>query len=91
MTVPSWNSVLSKGAASCKSSKKKVLGRAEARRKFTVEDLVAQTEGIECPKTDAVLDEIPSAYKNIDVVMENQKDLVEVVHVLRQVLNVKGA
>ncbi len=38
-----------------------------------------------------MLDEIPSAYKNIDVVMENQKDLVEVVHVLRQVLNVKGA
>ena len=76
---------------SCSHGAGRTMSRAEARRKFTVEDLVAQTEGIECPKTDAVLDEIPSAYKNIDVVMENQKDLVEVVHVLRQVLNVKGA
>ena len=49
------------------------------------------TEGVECRKDDAVLDELPAAYKDIDVVMENQRDLVEVVHVLKQVLCVKGA
>lgn len=42
-------------------------------------------------KTEAVLDEIPGAHKDIDVVMDNQKDLVEVVHILKQVLCVKGA
>jgi tRNA-splicing ligase RtcB len=38
-----------------------------------------------------VIDEIPGAYKDIDVVMENQQDLVEVVHTLKQVMCVKGA
>ncbi|HLS16698.1 MAG TPA: RtcB family protein [Paenalcaligenes sp.] len=55
-----------------------------------VEDLRAQTDGIECRKDAGVLDEIPSAYKDIDEVMENQKDLVEVLHTLRQIVNVKG-
>jgi len=44
----------------------------------------------ECRKDKAVIGEIPSAYKNIDVVMENQNDLVEVVHTLRQVACIKG-
>jgi tRNA-splicing ligase RtcB len=56
-----------------------------------VADLKAQTRGVECRKDDAVLDEIPGAYKDIDQVMDNQKDLVEVVHTLKQVLCVKGA
>lgn len=67
------------------------MSRTEARRRFQVADLVRLTEGVECRKDDAVLDELPAAYKDIDVVMENQKDLVEVVHVLKQVLCVKGA
>jgi tRNA-splicing ligase RtcB len=57
---------------------------------FTVDDLIKQTEGVECRKDDAVLDEIPSSYKDIDVVMSNQTDLVEVLHTLKQVLCVKG-
>ncbi|MCX7998637.1 MAG: RtcB family protein, partial [Leptospiraceae bacterium] len=48
------------------------------------------TQGIECRKDKGVLDEIPKAYKDIDVVMRQQKDLVEIMHELRQVLNVKG-
>jgi tRNA-splicing ligase RtcB (3'-phosphate/5'-hydroxy nucleic acid ligase) len=55
-----------------------------------VADLVAQTEGIECRKDGGVLDEIPSAYKSIEKVMEDQRDLVEVVAELRQVLCIKG-
>jgi tRNA-splicing ligase RtcB len=57
---------------------------------FSVDDLVQQTAGIECRKDAGVLDEIPQAYKDIDVVMDNQTDLVEVVHTLRQVLCIKG-
>jgi tRNA-splicing ligase RtcB (3'-phosphate/5'-hydroxy nucleic acid ligase) len=66
------------------------MSRGEAKRRFSVEDLVAQTEGIECRKDGGVVDEIPGAYKPIEQVMENQRDLVEVVAELRQVLCVKG-
>jgi tRNA-splicing ligase RtcB len=67
------------------------MSRTEARRRFTLTDLVEQTQGVECRKDDAVLDEIPGSYKDIDVVMSNQTDLVDVVHVLKQILCVKGA
>ncbi len=76
---------------SCSHGAGRRMSRAGARKLFTIEDLKAQTEGVECRKDDAVLDEIPGAYKDIDEVMENQKDLVEVVHTLRAVLCVKGA
>jgi tRNA-splicing ligase RtcB len=76
---------------SCSHGAGRAMSRTEARRRFQVADLVRLTEGVECRKDDAVLDELPAAYKDIDVVMENQKDLVEVVHVLKQVLCVKGA
>jgi len=66
------------------------MSRGEAKRRFSVRDLLQQTEGVECRKDAGVLDEIPSAYKPIEKVMENQKDLVEVVAELRQVLCVKG-
>ena len=76
---------------SCSHGAGRRMSRAAARRQFTVDDLIAQTAGVECRKDDAVLDELPSAYKDIDQVMENQKDLVEVLHTLRAVLCVKGA
>jgi tRNA-splicing ligase RtcB len=66
------------------------MSRGEAKRRFTVKDLVTQTRGVECRKDGGVLDEIPAAYKPIEKVMENQKDLVEVEAELRQVLCVKG-
>jgi tRNA-splicing ligase RtcB len=66
------------------------MSRGKAKEKFTVEDLQRQTAGVECRKDAGVLDEIPGAYKDIDQVMENQKDLVEIVATLRQVLCVKG-
>jgi tRNA-splicing ligase RtcB len=66
------------------------MSRGEAKRRFTVKDLAVQTAGIECRKDGGVLDEIPSAYKSIERVMENQKDLVEIVAELRQVLCIKG-
>jgi tRNA-splicing ligase RtcB len=66
------------------------MSRGQARKRFTVNDLKEQTKGVECRKDGGVLDEIPGAYKDIGKVMEQQKDLVEVVAELRQVLCVKG-
>jgi len=76
---------------SCSHGAGRKMSRSKARKLFSVADLEEQTRGVECRKDDAVLDEIPSSYKDIDVVMENQRDLVEVVHVLKQILCVKGA
>lgn len=76
---------------SCAHGAGRTFGRKEAIRRFTVADLEAQTEGVECRKDAAVLDELPAAYKDIDTVMANQADLVEVVHTLKQVMCVKGA
>lgn len=76
---------------SCSHGAGRAMSRSKARKTFTVEDLKAQTEGVECRKDDSVLDEIPAAYKSIDEVMDNQKDLIEVVHTLKQVLCVKGS
>ena len=64
--------------------------RSAARKKFTRSELDAAMTGIECRRTDAFLDEIPAAYKNVDVVMADAADLVEVTHTLRQIVNVKG-
>ena len=64
--------------------------RSRARRTFTVEDLRAAMGDIEYRDTAAFVDEIPAAYKDIDVVMKDAEDLVEVRHVLRQIVNVKG-
>lgn len=66
------------------------MSRNQAKKHFTQEDLIAQTAGVECRKDLDVLDEIPAAYKDIDQVIENQKDLVRVVAVLKQVLCIKG-
>lgn len=68
----------------------RVLSRHQAARRFSEQDLRAQTEGVECRKDRRLLDETPGAYRDIEVVMAQQQDLVEVEHVLKQVLCVKG-
>jgi tRNA-splicing ligase RtcB (3'-phosphate/5'-hydroxy nucleic acid ligase) len=64
--------------------------RSAARKKFGREQLDSAMRGIEWRRTDAFLDEIPDAYKPIDVIMDDARDLVEVRHTLRQIVNVKG-
>ncbi len=66
------------------------MSRGQARKVFSNEDLIAQTEGVLCRKDGGVLDEIPGAYKDIDEVMANQSDLTEVLHTLKQIICVKG-
>ena len=75
---------------SCSHGAGRVMSRKEAKRRFTVEDHVAATAGVECRKDAGVIDETPAAYKDIDAVMAAQSDLVDVVHTLRQVVCVKG-
>jgi tRNA-splicing ligase RtcB len=64
--------------------------RTRARKAFTQDDLRVAMGDIEYRDTAAFVDEIPAAYKDIDVIMEDAADLVEVRHTLRQIVNVKG-
>lgn len=66
------------------------MSRTAAEKRFTETDLLRQTEGVICRKDKGVIDEIPGAYKDIDTVMENQKDLTETLHTLKQLVCVKG-
>ncbi len=75
---------------SCSHGAGRTHSRTKAKELFTEEDLVKQTEGVFCRKDRGVLDEIPSAYKNLDTVMDNQKDLVSIVETLKAVVTVKG-
>jgi tRNA-splicing ligase RtcB len=75
---------------SCSHGAGRRMSRTQARKVFSREDLERETEGVECRKDGGVIDEIPSAYKDIDAVMAAQADLVEVVATLKQVLCVKG-
>ena len=75
---------------SCSHGAGRAMSRNEAKRRFTTADHEAATKGIECRKDEDVIDETPMAYKDIDAVMNAQRDLVEAIHTLRQVVCVKG-
>lgn len=81
--VPSYNSA-PHGAG-------RVWARRAASKHFTIEDMDEAMKGIEYNRSESFLDEIPAAYKDIDVVMEDAKDLVEIKHTFHQIVNVKGA
>ncbi len=77
---------------SCSHGAGRRYSRPKAKKVFSVDDLAAQMAGHTwlSARADALLDEIPAAYKDIDQVMADQRDLVEIEHTLRQVLNYKG-
>ncbi|MFG3230122.1 RtcB family protein [Streptomyces antibioticus] len=66
------------------------MSRTAAKRRFSTKDLEEQTRGVECRKDSGVVDEIPGAYKPIEQVIDQQRDLVSVVAKLKQVVCVKG-
>ncbi len=68
----------------------RAFSRSQARKRFTHDQLRAAMSGIEFRDSDAFLDEIPAAYKDIDQVMADASDLVAIRHVLHQIVNVKG-
>ena len=75
---------------SCAHGAGRLMSRKKAKKNFTVEDHIQATRGVECRKDKHVLDETPGAYKNIDDVMNAQKDLVNVLFTLKQIVCVKG-
>ncbi len=75
---------------SCSHGAGRAMSRTAARKRFSLADHIAATEGVECRKDKDVIDETPAAYKDIDAVMAAQSDLVEVAHTLRQVVCIKG-
>ena len=75
---------------SCSHGAGRKMSRNKAKLLFSQDDLIQQTQGIECRKDAGVIDEIPSAYKDIDQVMAHQSDLIEIVHTLKQILCIKG-
>ncbi|MGK5076651.1 RtcB family protein [Janthinobacterium sp. ZB1P44] len=75
---------------SCSHGAGRTMSRTEAKRRFNLADQIRATEGVECRKDENVIDEIPMAYKDIDAVMLAQRELVDVVHILKQVVCVKG-
>ncbi len=75
---------------SCSHGAGRVMSRTKAKKMFSLEDHAKATAGVECRKDKDVIDETPMAYKDIDAVMHAQKDLVEIVHTLKQVVCVKG-
>jgi len=76
--------------STCSHGAGRVMSRGVARKTITLEQHAADTAHVVCRKDADVLDESPRAYKDIDQVMAAQDDLVDVVHVLRQVVCVKG-
>ena len=75
---------------SCSHGAGRAMSRKAAKARFTLDDHIAATAGVECRKDESVIDETPMAYKDIDAVMAAQSDLVEIVHTLKQVVCVKG-
>ena len=77
---------------SCSHGAGRRYSRTQAKKLFTAADLASQMSGKVwlSRRAEALVDEIPSAYKDIDQVMADQADLVEILHTLHQVLNYKG-
>ena len=75
---------------SCSHGAGRSMSRTKAKKMFTLEDHAAATAGVECRKDADVIDETPGAYKPIEAVMAAQRDLVEILHTLHQVVCVKG-
>lgn len=75
---------------SCSHGAGRVMSRTKAKKLVSLAEHVQATEGVECRKDPGVIDETPAAYKDIDAVMAAQRDLVEIVYTLKQVVCVKG-
>ncbi len=75
---------------SCSHGAGRVMSRTQAKKEVSMEQHLKALKGVECRTDESVLDETPAAYKPIEKVMEAQKDLVEIVHTLKQVVCVKG-
>lgn len=76
--------------ASCSHGAGRRMSRHAAKNAFTLNEFKESMRNIVFNCTGNLLDESPMAYKNIDIVMDEQKDLVEIVHVLKPLAVEKG-
>lgn len=74
----------------CSHGAGRVLGRNQAKRTITKEQAEASMSHVVYGIRDGEYDEMPDAYKSIEKVMANQKDLVQPVHRLTPLAVVKG-
>lgn len=75
---------------SCSHGAGRVMSRTEAKKTITLGQHMEAMQGIEARLDADILDESPAAYKDINAVMAAQESLIEIVHTLRQIVNVKG-
>ena len=75
---------------SCSHGAGRIMSRRKAKERISLEEHISDTAGVEFKKDLSEIDESPKAFKDIDAVMESQKDLVEIQHTLKQILCVKG-
>ncbi|MFJ2032590.1 RtcB family protein [Streptosporangium sp. NPDC087985] len=77
---------------SCSHGAGRRMSRSKAKRELSAASLTEAMRGRtwNADRAAALVDEHPQAYKSIDQVMDDQKDLVEIRHTLHQVFNYKG-
>lgn len=76
---------------SCSHGAGRLLSRTAAKKVLKQEDFEKQMQGIVYDAgVPELIDEAPMAYKDLDGVMQDQRTLVEVVHRLLPLINVKG-
>lgn len=80
----------SKSLCSSSHGAGRVMSRSQAHKTLDYDAFAAQMDGIVAYPTVGKLDEAPGAYKDIFEVMRQQTDLVEVLHHIKPILNVKG-
>ena len=68
----------------------RVMGRKKAKNTVSMDDFIDSMSGIKAKVAESTKDESPMAYKNIFEVMDMQKDLVEVSHHIRPIINIKA-
>lgn len=75
---------------SCSHGAGRRMGRKQATREIAIDDHKASLLGVVCDSSERTLDESPAAYKNIDDVMDAQRDLVQPVRTFKQIMTMKG-
>lgn len=77
---------------SCSHGAGRRMSRSRAKKEFTEDDLRETMKGKvwNADRAKHLVDEIAGSYKDIDQVMDDQKDLVTVEHTLSQIFNYKG-
>jgi tRNA-splicing ligase RtcB len=75
---------------SCSHGAGRKMSRNEAKKKIDLKDHIEATKHVECRKDAGVIDESPAAYKDLNAVIEAQKNLVKPIAKLEPIICIKG-